>query len=61
MALKPPEEKTVVQRYLPTGDRLPKHNWTGWVRSDLLTALTVWALTPWISGGFTPGLRRPRR
>jgi high affinity sulfate transporter 1 len=44
MALKPPEEKTVVQRYLPIADWLPKYDWGGWLRFDLIAALTVWAL-----------------
>ena len=44
MALKPPEEKTVLQRYLPIVDWLPKYRWAQWIRFDLLAALTVWAL-----------------
>ncbi len=44
MALKPPEEKTVLQRYLPLVDWLPKYEWGKWVRYDLIAALTVWAL-----------------
>ena len=44
MALKPPEEKTVLQRYLPIVDWLPKYRWAEWIRFDLLAALTVWAL-----------------
>ena len=44
MALKPPEEKTVLQRYLPIVDWLPKYRWGEWIRFDLLAALTVWAL-----------------
>jgi high affinity sulfate transporter 1 len=44
MALKPPEEKSVVQRYLPIADWLPKYDWGGWIRFDLIAALTVWAL-----------------
>ncbi len=43
MALKPPEEKTVAQRYLPIVEWLPKYNW-GEIRFDILAALTVWAL-----------------
>ncbi|MDH4017360.1 MAG: SulP family inorganic anion transporter, partial [Actinomycetota bacterium] len=44
MALKPPEEKSPLQRYVPILDWLPKYNWGGWLRYDLLAALTVWAL-----------------
>jgi high affinity sulfate transporter 1 len=44
MVLKPPEEKTAVQRYLPIADWLPKYDWGGWIRFDLIAALTVWAL-----------------
>ena len=44
MALKPPEEKTVLQRYLPIVDWLPKYRWGQWLRFDVLAALTVWAL-----------------
>jgi high affinity sulfate transporter 1 len=44
MALKPPEEKTVLQRYLPIVDWLPKYDWAGSLRFDLLAGLTVWAL-----------------
>ena len=44
MALKPPEEKSVVQRYIPIVDWLPRYDWGGWVRFDLIAALTVWAL-----------------
>lgn len=44
MALKPPEEKNPLQRYIPIVDWLPKYNWGGWLRYDLLAALTVWAL-----------------
>jgi high affinity sulfate transporter 1 len=43
MALKPPEEKTTLQRYLPIVDWLPRYNW-GDIRFDVLAALTVWAL-----------------
>ena len=43
MALKPPEEKTALQRYLPIVDWLPRYNW-GDIRFDVLAALTVWAL-----------------
>ena len=44
MALKPPEEKTVLQRYLPIVDWLPAYRWGEWFRFDVLAALTVWAL-----------------
>ena len=44
MALKPPEEKTILQRYLPIVGWLPKYRWGEWLRLDLLAALTVWAL-----------------
>ena len=44
MALKPPEEKTALQRYLPIVDWLPKYDWGGSLRFDLIAALTVWAL-----------------
>ena len=44
MALMPPEEKTVLERYLPIVDWLPKYRWGEWLRLDLLAALTVWAL-----------------
>ncbi len=44
MALKPPEEKTVLQRYLPIVDWLPNYRWGEWIRFDVLAALTVWAL-----------------
>jgi len=44
MALKPPEEQTVLERYLPIVDWLPKYRWGEWLRLDLLAALTVWAL-----------------
>jgi high affinity sulfate transporter 1 len=44
MALKPPEEKSVLQRYLPIVDWLPKYDWGGSLRFDILAALTVWAL-----------------
>ena len=44
MVLKPPEEKTVLQRYLPIVDWLPKYRWGEWLRFDVLAALTVWAL-----------------
>jgi len=44
MALKPPEEKTVLQRYLPIVDWLPKYRWGEWLQLDVLAALTVWAL-----------------
>ena len=44
MVLKPPEEKSAVQRYLPIADWLPKYDWRGAIRFDLIAALTVWAL-----------------
>ncbi|MDH3705020.1 MAG: SulP family inorganic anion transporter, partial [Acidimicrobiia bacterium] len=44
MALKPPEEKTALQRYLPVVDWLPKYDWGSAMRYDLIAALTVWAL-----------------
>jgi high affinity sulfate transporter 1 len=43
MALKPPEKKSAVQRYLPIVDWLPRYDWSG-IRYDVLAALTVWAL-----------------
>jgi SulP family sulfate permease len=42
--LKPPEEKTILERYLPIVGWLPKYRWGEWLRLDLLAALTVWAL-----------------
>jgi SulP family sulfate permease len=44
MALKPPEEKSVLQRYLPIVEWLPRYDWGGSLRFDVLAALTVWAL-----------------
>ena len=44
MPLTPPEEKTVLQRYLPIVDWLPKYDWGGSFRFDVIAALTVWAL-----------------
>jgi len=44
MALKPPEEKTVLQRYLPIVEWLPRYDWGGSLRFDVIAALTVWAL-----------------
>ena len=44
MALKPPEEKSAVQRYLPIVEWLPQYDWGKNLRFDLLAALTVWAL-----------------
>jgi high affinity sulfate transporter 1 len=44
VALKPPEEKTALQRYLPIVDWLPKYRWGEWLQLDVLAALTVWAL-----------------
>ena len=35
MALKPPEEKTLLQRYLPIVDWLPKYDWGGTLRYDV--------------------------
>ena len=43
MALKPPEKKSTIQRYLPIVDWLPRYDWGG-IRYDVLAALTVWAL-----------------
>lgn len=43
MALKPPEQKTAIQRYLPIVEWLPRYDW-GRIRFDILAALTVWAL-----------------
>ena len=44
MPLKPPEEQSVLQRYLPIVSWLPNYRWGEWLRLDLLAALTVWAL-----------------
>jgi high affinity sulfate transporter 1 len=44
MPLKRPEDKTTLQRYLPIVDWLPKYDWAGSLRYDVLAALTVWAL-----------------
>jgi len=44
MALKPPEEKTVLQRYLPIAGWLPRYDWGRTLRFDVIAALTVWAL-----------------
>ena len=44
MALKPPEPKTVLQRYLPIVEWFPSYDWGGSFRYDILAALTVWAL-----------------
>ena len=44
MPLKPPEERSVLERYLPIVGWLPKYRWGEWLRLDLLAALTVWAL-----------------
>jgi len=44
MALKPPEDKTVLQQYLPIVEWLPKYAWGQSFRFDILAALTVWAL-----------------
>jgi high affinity sulfate transporter 1 len=42
--LKPPGERTVLERYLPIVGWLPSYQWGKWLRLDLLAALTVWAL-----------------
>ena len=44
MALKPPEEKAVVHRYVPIVDWLPRSSRSEWVRYDPLAAPTLWAL-----------------
>jgi SulP family sulfate permease len=44
MPLKPPEEQTVLQKYVPIVNWLPKYKWGKWLRLDLLAAVTVWAL-----------------
>ena len=44
MPLRPPEEKTTLQRYLPIVDWLPEYDWAGTLRYDVIAALTVWAL-----------------
>jgi MFS superfamily sulfate permease-like transporter len=44
MALKPPEKQTVLERYVPIVNWLPRYRWGEWLRLDLLAALTVWAL-----------------
>ncbi len=44
MPLTPPEEKSLVERYLPIVGWLPKYRWGQWIRFDLIAALTVWAL-----------------
>jgi high affinity sulfate transporter 1 len=44
MALKPPEDQTALQKYLPIVNWLPNYKWGEWLRLDLLAALTVWAL-----------------
>jgi high affinity sulfate transporter 1 len=44
MPLTKPEEKSLVQRYLPIVGWLPKYRWGQWIRFDLIAALTVWAL-----------------
>ncbi len=38
MPLKPPEEKSVLQRYLPIVDWLPKYDWVVSLRYDVLAA-----------------------
>jgi hypothetical protein len=40
MPLTPPEEKSILQRYLPIVDWLPKYDWVGSLRYDVLSALT---------------------
>ena len=44
MPLNPPEEQTVLQKYVPIVNWLPKYKWGKWLRLDLLAAVTVWAL-----------------
>jgi len=44
LALKPPEPKTALQRYVPIVDWLPKYPWGSWLRLDVIAGLTVWAL-----------------
>jgi len=39
-----PEEKSLLQRYLPIADWLPKYDWGESFRWDLVAGLTVWAL-----------------
>jgi high affinity sulfate transporter 1 len=42
--LAPPEEKTILQRYLPIVDWFPRYSWKGNFRFDVMAALTIWAL-----------------
>ena len=44
MPLTRPEEKSLLQRYLPIADWLPKYDWGESLRWDLVAGLTVWAL-----------------
>ena len=39
MTLKPPEDKSVVQRYLPVGDALVRYDWVGGLGVDVHAAL----------------------
>ena len=44
MALKPLEQKSTLERFVPIVAWLPKYQWSKWLRFDLIAALTVWAL-----------------
>ncbi|MCL1587984.1 MAG: SulP family inorganic anion transporter [Actinomycetia bacterium] len=44
MALKPVEQKSALERFVPIVDWLPKYRWGKWLRFDVIAALTVWAL-----------------
>lgn len=44
LALKRPEAKTPLQRYVPIVNWLPKYDWKASFRPDILAGLTVWAL-----------------
>jgi len=44
VAIKRPEEKSLVRRYLPILDWLPGYRWGEDLRWDLIAGLTVWAL-----------------
>ena len=44
MPLTRPEEKSLLKRYLPITDWLPKYDWGESLRWDLVAGLTVWAL-----------------
>ena len=44
MALKPIEQKSGLERYVPIVDWFPKYEWGNWLRYDVIAALTVWAL-----------------